>query len=255
VRRVAAFFDLHGNVEARDGARAQIAVPVQIARWQGGHFPYYELCLRSKSLNPETLYAVLSFAMSANVEAREMDGVEDAVLWLRDRVPGSWKVERRPVDSGTRGAGTDASIEIQAGGVFSTVIVEARPRLAPRDVERLFGSLGRKLRASSPHTKLLVVAPWLSARTRALLDAEDVNYIDATGNALVRLDNPALFVRMQGASREPSPAARAPARVRRTASRTADPHARRRRPALQGQRARRGDAAHRGLRLAPARRP
>ena len=41
-----------------------------------------------------------------------------------------------------------------------------------------------------------------------------MNYVDLTGNALVRLENPALFIQTQGASRDPSPVPRGKARVR-----------------------------------------
>jgi hypothetical protein len=81
-------------------------------------------------------------------------------------------------------------------------------------VERLLGSAGRKLRALVPGFAILVVAPWLSPRTRELLAEEGMHYLDLTGNALIRLDNPAVFIRTDGAQRDPSPAPRGKARVR-----------------------------------------
>ena len=44
--------------------------------------------------------------------------------------------------------------------------------------------------------------------------SEGINYLDLTGNALVRLENPALFIQSQGADRDPSPTPRGKARVR-----------------------------------------
>ena len=61
---------------------------------------------------------------------------------------------------------------------------------------------------------ILLVAPWLSSRTRELLASEGVNYLDLTGNALLQLENPALFIQSQGADRDPSPAPRSKARIR-----------------------------------------
>jgi hypothetical protein len=150
-----------------------------------------------------------------NTAQRENDLIQGAVTWLRERVPASWTVElsdRHGAAGDTDRA--DAAIEIHAANVYATLVVEARRSLGPREVERLFGSVGRTLRALSPHIPILVVAPWLSVRTRELLAAEGVNYLDLTGNALVRLDNPALFIDSQGAARDPSPAPRAHARVR-----------------------------------------
>ncbi len=147
---------------------------------------------------------MLLFAMTANTLLRENDLIEAAAAWLRERVPAAWAVNVRP----------EAAIEVRGTGVYATLAVEARGSLGPRDIERLFGSLGRRVRALSPNIQILVVAPWLSARTRELLAAEGVNYVDLTGNALVHLDTPALFVQTRGADRDPAPAPRGKARVR-----------------------------------------
>jgi hypothetical protein len=107
----------------------------------------------------------------------------------------------------------DGTILINAQNGVARLAVEAKRSLGPRDVAGLFGSIGRTLRALSP-VPILVVAPWLSARTRELLAAEGINYVDLTGNALVRLDYPAVFIESEGADRDPSPAPRPKARVR-----------------------------------------
>lgn len=150
--------------------------------------------------------------MAANRANNETDPVDFAVAWLTERLPKTWAIERQSV---LRPDETDASIQVRGdNGAFTTLTVEARNRLEPRDVDRVFGSLVRRLRASSPYLQFLVVAPWLSERTRDLLEAEDVNYVDTTGNARIKLDNPAAFIRTEGASRAPTPAPRGAARVR-----------------------------------------
>jgi hypothetical protein len=50
--------------------------------------------------------------------------------------------------------------------------------------------------------------------TRHRLEAEGINYVDLSGNALVRLDNPTLFIQTTGASRDPSPPPRGKAQVK-----------------------------------------
>src|SRR6266516_6007653 len=148
--------------------------------------------------------------MAANTPLRETELIEAAVAWLRERLPTAWRVEASNEDGTTaRQPRLDGTIVINGQGVFATLAVEAKRSLGPRDVAGLFGSVGRTLRALSPHIPILVVAPWLSARTRELLAAEGVNYLDLTGNALVRPENPALFIQSQGADRDPSPAPRA----------------------------------------------
>jgi hypothetical protein len=153
--------------------------------------------------------------MAANTPIRENELVDAAVAWLRERIPPAWSVEPTNQEGTATGRGRpDGTIVINGQSVFATLAVEAKRSLGPRDVAGLFGSVGRTLRALSPNIPILVVAPWLSPRTRDLLAAEGINYLDLTGNALVRLENPALFIQSQGADRDPSPAPRGKARVR-----------------------------------------
>lgn len=109
----------------------------------------------------------------------------------------------------------DAGIDLgPERGAFATLAVEARAEISPRDAERLLSGVARSLRALAGNTPILVVAPWLSARTQQLLTEEGINFLDLTGNALIRLDNPALFLQSAGATRNPEPASRGPARLR-----------------------------------------
>ena len=124
--------------------------------------------------------------MAANKAITENELIAEAIAWMRERMPKSWVIAVR------EGGQADAVVEIRAPNVYTTVAVEAKRTLAPRDVSRLLGSVGRTLRILSPAIPILVVAPWLSPRTRDLLDAEGVNYLDLTGNARVQLENPAL---------------------------------------------------------------
>lgn len=43
---------------------------------------------------------------------------------------------------------------------------------------------------------------------------QDINYIDLTGNALFRVDNPSVFVRTEGSARNPAPKDRGQVRLR-----------------------------------------
>lgn len=153
--------------------------------------------------------------MAANTPLRENELVDAAVTWLKERLPSAWSVQASNQTGSTHASvRPDSTIVINGQSVFATLAVEAKRSLGPRDVAGLFGSVGRTLRALSPNIPILVVAPWLSPRTRELLAAEGVNYLDLTGNALVRLENPALFIQSQGADRDPSPTPRGKARVR-----------------------------------------
>jgi hypothetical protein len=156
--------------------------------------------------------------MSVNVVSGATGLLDAAVVELRGRLPEAWVVERsnRSIAQDTgEPQPLDGVIDIRApNGTFTTIAVEVKQSFAPRDVERVLGGLARTLRTIAHNVPVLVVAPWLSARTQALLEAEDLNFVDVTGNVLVRLNNPALYLRSTGASRNPAPTPQGRARVR-----------------------------------------
>lgn len=161
----------------------------------------------------------MHFAMRANSRPEETALVEAAARWLREHLPPSWAVQPAPLpapepgfaDDGTR---PDAVYQLTApGGVFAIVVMEAKRSFGPRDVERLLAGVSRLLRRYI-RVQFLVVAPWLSERTRQLLVDDGINFFDLTGNAYLRLDNPAAYIKTTGASRDPSPGPRGAARVK-----------------------------------------
>jgi hypothetical protein len=150
--------------------------------------------------------------VEANEHSLRGELLDAAVAWLAERLPSSWSVTRPQAGLGAGGPqdarALEASIALRdPRGTSATVVVEARKELAPRDVEQLFTGLAGSLRALASHIPILVVAPWLSARTRERLAAEQVNYLDLTGNAWISLENPALFLQSTGALRSPEPSA------------------------------------------------
>ncbi len=155
--------------------------------------------------------------MVANTAVEETDLFGAAVLELRRLLPETWTVE--PSNGNVAQSGErrrlDAAIDVRApDGTNTTFAVEVGRSFAPRDIERLLGRLSRVLRGIADNVPVLVVAPWLSPRTEELLEAEGMNFIDLTGNALVRLDKPAVYVSAKGATRNPQPIPRGRARVR-----------------------------------------
>ncbi len=152
--------------------------------------------------------------MPANTQQSENELIDWSVSWLRQRLPTAWSIERSQRQPAEDAGRAGAVIKVQAPNVYATLTVEAKRSVAPRDVEALLGRVGRQLRALAPHVGILVVAPWLSARTRELLSDEDMNYLDQTGNASIRLENPAVFIRTEGSTRDPAPGPRAKANVR-----------------------------------------
>jgi DNA-binding transcriptional ArsR family regulator len=90
------------------------------------------------------------------------------------------------------------SIASDEDGVADLPVV-TRDRLEPRDLDRL----------AIPEGAVLVSAKWLSPRTRDLLRERGVAFIDSTGNAELVLRRPGLYVRTDGADRDPDPRPRA----------------------------------------------
>lgn len=85
------------------------------------------------------------------------------------------------------------------------VLIEAKAHLSPAVAARVLGpqvSLMRQLRGQAA---VLVVAPWLSPRTREVLDERGFGYLDLAGNVSIKLSQPAIFIRTEGKQRAPVP--------------------------------------------------
>jgi DNA-binding transcriptional ArsR family regulator len=155
--------------------------------------------------------------LSANIVIQETELVDAAVSWLSGSLPRGWAAQRSTWNvvgpNGREPTTIDPVITLKGSNSTATFVVEAKRSVSPRDVERLMAGLSRTLRTFA-NVSVLVVAPWLSARTQELLRKEEINYVDLTGNAWVRADYPAVFIRTVGATRNPEPAAREAARLR-----------------------------------------
>lgn len=153
--------------------------------------------------------------MPANFPDLETDLTDQAVAWLTERMPRGWEIETSAPPLESPDLGADARITLKGPhGSLGTIVVEEKRAVSPRTV---IGDLSRRMRSArnlGAHLPLLVVAPWLSQRTRDLLADEEIGYIDLTGNALVRIDNPPFFLQTAGAERNPWPQERGRAQLR-----------------------------------------
>ncbi len=117
----------------------------------------------------------------------QLDGVAG---WLQGALPDGWTT------SVTRRAATSGRIRIIApSGPSAELDVRVLKDPSPRSVSAL--------RPSEVPT--LVVADWLSDRTQQILRARGASFLDSTGNAEIRLGEPGLFIRTEGARRNPVP--------------------------------------------------
>lgn len=158
--------------------------------------------------------------MIANGTIEATDLTDAAVARLREMLPNTWTVERSTrsevaADSGQARTPTDGAIDLRdPRGTYVTLAVEAKRSFDPRAVGQLSGGLSSVIRSIAGHIPLLVVAPWISSRTQELLTRDGINFIDLTGNARIKLENPALYISAVGAARNPQPMPRGQARVR-----------------------------------------
>jgi len=158
--------------------------------------------------------------MTANETIEATDLTDAAVARLREMLPNTWTVERSTrsevaADSGQARTPTDGAIDLRdPRGTYVTLAVEAKRSFDPRAVGQLSGGLSSVIRSIAGHIPLLVVAPWISSRTQELLTRDGINFIDLTGNARIKLENPALYISAVGAARNPQPMPRGQARVR-----------------------------------------
>jgi hypothetical protein len=131
--------------------------------------------------------------------------LQDAAKVLEDRLPPGWRLKRPSREpSARKGVIADAVISLSGpGDQAASIIVEAKSRLEPQNVEGLVA--GRRADSSRP---ILVVAPFLSPRTRERLAVSGLNFADLTGNIRLSLSKPALFIDVRGADENPAPAAR-----------------------------------------------
>jgi hypothetical protein len=91
--------------------------------------------------------------------------------------------------------------------------VEAKTRILPRDVDQLQARL-TPLAQQARNASIIVVAPWLSPRSRALLTERGLNYLDLTGNVTIRISRPTVVIHTHGADRDPNPQVVPPAQLK-----------------------------------------
>lgn len=131
---------------------------------------------------------------------------------LRTLLPRNWEVHARRGPDRRGDRVMDLLLDLEAPDrTHAQIVVEAKSKIDPRDVQTLLRHLARYERTApagkETSTGLVVAAPHLSRRTRELLAEADVGWYDATGNLNVHLEHPALYIERQGADRNPYPPA------------------------------------------------
>lgn len=151
--------------------------------------------------------------MTQNTPPEETALVDQAISWLTTELGPAFTIERSPRSVPGHSERVDDLVDIRTQYHQATLAVEARQTITPRDADRMLAGKVDML-ARLANIRFLVIAPWISPRTRELLTARDVNYVDLTGNSRIRLDNPPVHIRTDGAAHDPTPSRRGVARLR-----------------------------------------
>ncbi|MGH3869191.1 MAG: hypothetical protein ACRDQ4_24380 [Pseudonocardiaceae bacterium] len=102
---------------------------------------------------------------------------------------------------------TDSVYSIRAlttSAPYAQVVVEAKSSLTPAAAQQVLLPQVRLLRRLYGQATVLVVAPWLSPRTRDILASRKVGYLDLTGNVDLRLPT-GVLIKTEGAKQNPDP--------------------------------------------------
>ena len=127
--------------------------------------------------------------------------LHEAEKVIRSVLPSTWRVNvERNVAAAGRDSRLDALLTITApDGASSTVLIEYKGAVAPRDVAGVVAQI--KILATADIGAAMVVTPFVSPMTRRHLDRHGLGWFDATGNMRLRLDHPAVYVDRLGADR------------------------------------------------------
>lgn len=141
--------------------------------------------------------------------------LEQGMDELRRILGESWEVT--PLNTGKPVGGNDVTEPDRGVDMVWTVrhlashaptgemLVEARTNLSPAVAARVLGPQVSLMRQLHGQVAVLVVAPWLSPRTREVLDERGFGYLDLAGNVSIKLSQPAIFIRTEGEQRSPVP--------------------------------------------------
>jgi hypothetical protein len=137
---------------------------------------------------------------------READVLREAIAVLRDRLPATWTAEASAEPDRVSDFGFDAELCLRApDGGEAVVLIEAKRLLNTRDVPMALEMLQQAAarRTGGEEIVVLLASRYLAPATRERIAKAGAGYIDMTGNVLVTIGRPALFLRDRGSDRDP----------------------------------------------------
>lgn len=124
--------------------------------------------------------------------------VREGLRVLRQRLPPDWVLESPPQSVSDSGGRTSVRVS-GPDGRSTSIAIEVRQRLNPRDVLALAAALGLE----PSRSPVLLVARYLSLAARERLREANLGFVDLTGNVRLALRKPGLFIEAAGADEDP----------------------------------------------------
>lgn len=130
----------------------------------------------------------------------ENEVLEQGITLLQSWLPSNWQVQR-PADDQRDNL---ADVILNLSGPQGTVraVLEVKRAFSPKDVDAV-ARQARLLGRVAGSVPVIVMAPWLSERSRMLLTRAGVNYLDLAGNARFVSDYPSVFIDRQTTAHGP----------------------------------------------------
>ncbi|MCO5994956.1 hypothetical protein [Actinoallomurus rhizosphaericola] len=127
---------------------------------------------------------------------------------LGDLLGPTWDVRVVSTPQEAAGAGgrrLDALLEVhpEGGSVFAQLLIDLKSQVTPKVIEQQLLPKLDLVRQVTPHTHLVVMAPWLSPRSQEILRDRGIGYLDLTGNVFLRIPRPAIVISTEGDRRAP----------------------------------------------------
>lgn len=147
--------------------------------------------------------------MGAGEQPRtEAEVLRRATAVISDRLPTGWAgALLTPAQDSSVPDGLDGVLEVVSpSGERALLALEAKLSVEGRDVEQIKTQLNNDmshLPAGVREVRALVASPYLSKPVRNRLEEAGLSYADVTGNVLIELSRPGLFLRDRGADADP----------------------------------------------------
>src|SRR5882672_2465761 len=143
-------------------------------------------------------------AIMSNVSTnglRENEILERGIELLITSLPDDWQVQQ--LSDGQPGDSlADAVLNIGGPQMSTRVVVEVKTAFRPKDIDAVERQ-ARLLSRVAGNIPVLVMAPWLSDRTRTLLTERRINYLDLTGNVRLESAYPTIYISRESNVRGP----------------------------------------------------